>query len=103
MPKTKPPREGLDFRRSDGTAFRSTGHEGWEVDASPGDMTRYRLVVALDPAGGLLVAWPSQPSLWWADSNKGGEVRLLCGGRRGRAEKAYDAAIIGCLLDEWVR
>lgn len=39
------------------------------------DGTRYRLLVVVDPCGGLIVTWPDAQWSAWASRRIGGEVR----------------------------
>lgn len=98
--KTPPPRKGLNLRRDAGCTC--TEITAYQIDVSPGDMTRYRLTVTPALDGGLLVAWEGQPSLWWALDTRGGEVVPLAGARKGDGLQ-YDAQMLRAILDEYVR
>jgi hypothetical protein len=70
---------------------------GLEVEYSA-DGTRYRLVVVVDPAGGLLVVWPDAQWSAWASPSMGGEVRAFPQPKQ-RALSGLDAANIGRAVD----
>ena len=70
---------------------------GLEVEYSA-DGTRYRLVVVVDPAGGLLVVWPDAQWSAWASPSMGGEVRAFPT-TKTRALSGIDAANIGRAVD----
>jgi hypothetical protein len=43
----------------------------WVIRRAPGNGTEYRLVVTVDPAGGLLVTWPDARWSCWASERVG--------------------------------
>ena len=94
----------LNFENTDNARGACTRLEGYALDVSPGDMTRYKMTVTEDPDGGYLVTW--RRSLWWCGSERGGSVVVACSDEarhKQNATRDYDADIIGALLDRYVR
>jgi len=60
--------------------------------------TRYRLVLYVDPEGGLIVTWPDMKWGAWASQYVSGEVRPWCKG-----PTKTDLANIARILDEVIR
>jgi len=80
----------------------------FHIDASPGDMTRYRLTVTEGPHGGWLIASMVGPSLWRSTCEPGDYVELMASAspRHNRLDSPsaeYDRAAITALLDAHVR
>lgn len=85
-------------------AYQTGPASAWYVDVSPGDGTRYQLVVVADTPsrGGFIVVWEDVKATWWASEWSGGELRLLSSAsprHQSSAGRGYDAAAIGAILD----
>jgi hypothetical protein len=80
--------------------------EATHIDASPGDMTRYRLTVVKDPDGGLTVLSQIRPSVWQTSEFRGDYLELVTSAARrhtGEQGLRYDRAAITALLDAHIR
>ena len=64
------------------------------------DGTRYRLLVVVDPEGGLIVTWPDARWAAWASEYEKGEVRSWV---KGVGCSRVDLRNIVAILDQHVR
>ena len=94
--------EDFDPTRTDRTGGPVEECDAWYLDASPGDMTRYRLLCSLSPCGTLLVHWLG--GLTYKTGMFPGDWLECIGGQERHGQGAeYDREAIGRILDEHIR